>query len=157
MSNDVAGREHLVARQVALTSVFKRFSRIWPKAFHANTWEGLLEPWMDQLRGVDTDRLDAAAREYLRTAAPTYAPKPWEFAKFARQHQRDAGTSAPAVHADRERGPLDGARAFWFERTQYDGTIARATGHALRTGGSVGIAETEMDKLLAGEIRWGWL
>lgn len=84
MAEDIKGREHLVARQVAMTNVFKKFAPIWKQAFHSNQWANLLEPWMDACHGIDTSVLEPAAKALLKTK-PTYPPKPWDFADVARQ------------------------------------------------------------------------
>ncbi len=87
MAEEIKGREHLVKRQVAMTAVFKRFAPVWTKAFHANAWAGLLDTWIDNCHGIDTDFLDIAAREFMRSGKSDFPPKPWVFAAFARQLQ----------------------------------------------------------------------
>lgn len=84
MAEEIKGREHKVARQIAMTNVFKKFAPIWKQAFHANQWANLLEPWMDACAGIDTAVLEPAAKALLKTK-PTYPPKPWDFADVARQ------------------------------------------------------------------------
>lgn len=155
MSDEIKGREHLVRRLQVLTGVFKRFSVVWRSAFAASRWPDLLETWKDQLQGIDTDHLDPAAKEFLRVGATQYPPKPWEFAKFARQFARSQQTSAPLEIDRKVPSILHNARPFWIERTDADGSYA-AECSALAGGGSVGISEREMDRLLAGELRWGW-
>jgi hypothetical protein len=156
VSDEIKGREHLVRRHGEMTKVFKRFSVAWRMAFAAARWPDLLDTWMDQCKGIDTDHLEPAAQEFLRTSATTYPPKPWEFAKFARSFSRSRSVSSSRVSHDAEpNGILTNARPFWIERTDADGPYA-AECWALAGGGSVGISEREMDRLLAGELRWGW-
>lgn len=155
MTDEIKGREHLVRRHQVLTAVFKRFSVVWRTAFAASRWADLLDTWNDQLRGIDTDHLDGAAKEFLRTSATAYPPKPWEFAKFARSFSRSQQVTAPMIEDKGAPGILAGARRFWFVRQTPDGPMY-AFGMALVSGGSVGIADVEMDKLLAGEMQWGW-
>lgn len=86
MSRDeIKGREHLVARHKAMTGVFRRFASVWPRAFGPAQWDMIMDTWLDAVAGVDTDALEQAAREYLRQGGHQYPPKPWDFAKVARQ------------------------------------------------------------------------
>lgn len=84
MADDVQGRHHLVARQQAMTQVFKRFSSVWRTAFAVPRWPEILDTWVDALAGVEPELFDPAARKFLAEAVTTYPPKPWEFAKHAR-------------------------------------------------------------------------
>jgi hypothetical protein len=87
MSRDeVKGREHRIARLKQMTAVFRRFSAVWPRAFAPSQWDAIMDTWLDNAWHVDTDVLDRAAREYLRTAKPQYPPKPWDFGDFARKY-----------------------------------------------------------------------
>ncbi len=86
MTDELKGREHLVARQVAMTNVFKKFQPIWGKTFHANAWGGLLESWMEECKGIDTAVLEPAAKALLKTQ-PKFPPKPWDFSAIARKLQ----------------------------------------------------------------------
>ena len=96
MSDTLHGQEHLVRRQQAMSAVFQRLSRVWPKAFAPKTWPDMLETWMDSTRGIDTELLEPAARQMLSEGGFQFPPKPWEFAKFARGVQRKhSGDTAP--------------------------------------------------------------
>lgn len=103
MADEVKGREHLVRRQqVLITGVFKRFAVHWPRAFAPSLWPGLVEGWLEHLHGIDTDLLEQAAKDVLRTA-PTYPPKVWDLQKAARQlrtnHSGDVQGPGSAVRS----------------------------------------------------------
>lgn len=100
MADEIKGREHLVQRQVAMTAVFKRFQPVWRQAFHANAWAGLLDTWIDNCHGIETDFLEVAAREFMRSGKSDFPPKPWVFAAFAKQLQtKHRGATAVVVGA----------------------------------------------------------
>lgn len=102
MSRDeVHGREHLVARQVAMAKAFQHFAALWPNKFHQKHHATLLTLWIDGTGGIDTDLLEPAARRYCSQKAGQYPPKPAEFGMYARamqaQHTRSsAAASAPS-------------------------------------------------------------
>ncbi len=155
MADDVKGREHLVRRHQVMLAVFKAFSGVWRGNFAPTRWESIMPTWLDNLRGIDTDHLEPAAREFLRDPGTSFPPKPWEFAKYARTFVRTQQTSVLPAADNSAPSILNNARAFWFVRDGVDGPYY-SYGWALASGGSVGISDREMDRLLAGEIRWGW-
>ncbi|MCZ8012020.1 MAG: hypothetical protein ACK5HM_08300 [Gemmatimonas sp.] len=82
-----------------MTQVFKKFQPVWPTSFQAPKWPALLESWLDNCEGVDTDVLEVAARDFIRSADHKFPPKPWEFGKFARSLQREKFGSSPLIES----------------------------------------------------------
>lgn len=161
MSDEIKGREHVVARQQALGAVFKRFAAIWPRAFAPSHWDGLMEPWLDALKGVPTDALEPAAREILRDGNTQYPPKPWELAKRARAIDRATRPDRPAAPADTW-DLFAKAKPFRYAKPGADTGYGRLDGDnaiafVLRSGGSLGISEFEMDRIHARELDWSWM
>ncbi len=99
MTDSVRGREYRVERQLAMTQVFKKFQPVWTSAFQASKWPSLLEAWIDNCDGVETDVLEVAARDFIRGNDHKFPPKPWEFAKYARQLQRERFESVPLIES----------------------------------------------------------
>lgn len=118
MSDDVQGREHLVHRQQVLIGVFKRFKVHFRNAFAPALWDGMLEEWLRELRGIDTDVLDQAARNLISTG-PQYPPKVWDLAKHARALRGD--------HTGPVHGPGSAVHSrIWFWVSPVTGRMSRA-------------------------------
>lgn len=111
MSQEIAGREHLIRRQQAMTAVFKRFAAVWPRAFAAASWPVLMETWLDNVRGIPDDVLEPAARALLQRPS-SYPPKPWDFAGVARsvrdKHEPSTTRGRGPLHAWVWRSPVSG-------------------------------------------------
>lgn len=99
MTDTVKGTEYRVQRQLALVGVFEKFAAVWPHAFQPAKWTSMLEAWLDNCEGVETEVLEPAARDYIRKTDSKFPPKPWEFGKFARALQHDRFGSAPLVES----------------------------------------------------------
>ncbi|MES2524052.1 MAG: hypothetical protein V4617_15200 [Gemmatimonadota bacterium] len=156
MADDVKGREHLVKRQQLIFAIFKRFSSRWQRAFHPNRWPDLLDDWTDGCRRVDTDQLEPMARAFLREVQSQYPPKSWEFQNFVLAKLRKSAESTDGPLRMQPDDPLVGSRPFWFERNVPGIGVVQAQAYQLKSGGSLGISELEMDGLYDKSVRWGW-
>ncbi len=103
MSRDeVHGREHLVARHVAMTAALTELGLVWPRKFAADHIPSLLGLWLESANGLDTDLLRPAARHIAKNAkSGTYPPAPGDLAEigWALKKAREVLTEpAPAPH-----------------------------------------------------------
>lgn len=143
---------------------------LWPKALaavskssqDAHDW---LTHYARACGSADHDLVVEAARRWC--AEQEFAPKPADLGRLAREltAQRRGGAATPSAHAAAA-DPLDGARPFWFAkvgaeegpyRLDAGRGVAFAVQHGALRGGSLGIADAELQQLLDGRLAWGWM
>lgn len=118
MSHDeIRGREHLVARQVAMVKALQELAVVWPSKFREAQIAGVLPTWLSACEGTETAMLVPAAREIAKEArSNTFPPKPGDLADMTRKlaKQRD-GTSTyiapdhtpPEIENGKDGGAID--------------------------------------------------
>lgn len=97
--DETRGREHLVARQVAMVKALQELAVVWPSKFREAHISGVLPSWMFACEGTETALLVPAAREIVREArSNTFPPKPGDLADMTRRlaKRRDGATATAA-------------------------------------------------------------
>lgn len=143
---------------------------LWPRALAmASQQSQAAHDWLTHYAracgSADHDLVVEAGRRWC--AEQEFAPKPADLGRLAREltAQRRGGAPTP-VRSEEPTDLLDGARPFWFAkpgakegpyRLDADRGVAFAVQQGALRGGSLGIADAELQQLLDGRLAWGWM
>lgn len=153
------------ATVAALTALARQWPRAMALALDTSTaGRDYLADFAFAMKGADLRAIPLAARAWI--ADNSMPPKPNDLGKLAREMTKqyfptthvDATTTAPTGR--RQKWP--GCKCFWFERKGEAGTFRQwdedhAIAHQVPGVGCMGISEVEMDRMYAGEMKWGFI
>ncbi len=157
--DDVQGREHLVAKQVAMVKALQELAVVWPTKFREAHIAGVLPTWLFACEGVETTLLVPAARQIVKEArSNTFPPKPGDLADMARQlgklrdgdvTDRSPAHVPPTIDDGKDHASIDELYAFVSHRL-------RSRGHAAgfaKPIGQIWAMVLESQDSAAGEAR----